>query len=305
MTDDSHRPAAGRRGPLALFIAGAVAGMVAAAVGLLGDPSDSGALPAEAAARVNGQIIQRLDHDRLIQALQADRRSVVPAEAHAFALDRLIDEELLVQRGLELGLAQHDTRVRKDLTLAMIESVVADYRDLDATDQELRAYFEAERDFFAQAGRFRLRQIWVRARTLADGEAAFERAREASERLRAGAAFDRVRSELGDAESPPLPDALLPPNKLADYLGPTVLRAALELELGAISEPVRSSTGYHVLQLVELGPADAPQFEAIRPQVLAEYRRRQADQALRGYLADLRDRADVEIAADLRPESAP
>lgn len=305
MTDDSHRPPAERRGPFVLFVVGAVAGMVAAAVGLLGDPGESGALPADAAARVNGEIIQRIDHDRLIQALRTDRRNMAASEAHAFALERLIDEELLVQRGLELGLAQHDTRVRKDLTLAMIDSIVADFRDLDATDQELRAYFEAERDFFTQAGRFRLRQIWVRSRSLADGEAAFERAREASERLRSGEDFERVRSELGDAESPPLPDALLPPNKLADYLGPTVLRAALELDLGAISEPVRSSTGYHVLQLVELGPADAPEFEAIRPQVLAEYRRRQADQALREYLADLRGRAELEIATDLRAESAP
>ena len=37
--------------------------------------------------------------------------------------ERLIDEELLVARGLELGLARRDPRVRKDLTASVIDAV--------------------------------------------------------------------------------------------------------------------------------------------------------------------------------------
>lgn len=300
MTSEEQAAAAPRSRPVVLYVAGAVIGMVAAAAGLLTDATaETGPLPATAAARVNGQLIQRADHERMIAAFEADRRQAVGPEQRRFVLDRLIDEELLIQRGLDLGLAHHDTRVRKDLTLAMIDSIVADFRDLDASDEELRAYFEENRDFFAQAGRFRLRQLWVRARTLAEGDAAFARAREATERLRAGEPLASVRAALGDEESPALPDTLLPPNKLADYLGPTVLRAALELDVGQVSDPVRSSTGFHVLQLVERGSAAVPEFDVVRLQVLAEYRRRQADLALREYLAGLRERSEVEIAEDL------
>ena len=55
-----------------------------------------------------------------------------------------------------------------------------------------------------------------------------------------------------------MPDALLPAQKLLEYLGPTALRTALELEPGAWSEPVRSGSGYHLLHLVDRDPPVVP-----------------------------------------------
>lgn len=288
------------RRPLVLLGLGAGLGVALAAAGLLAADTSGAGLPADAAARVNGTIVRRDDYDRLLAALANDRRNPVDAAQRRLVLDRLIEEELLIQRGLELGLAQLDTRVRKDLTMAMIDSVVADFRDMTPTDDELRAYYDENAEQFAQAGRFRVRQIWCRAATLADGDAAYSRARDAGDRWRGGEAYESVRAELGDAEISPIPDALLPPTKLGDYLGPTALRTVLELQPGQVSEPIRSSTGYHVLQLVERGAATVPDFDAIREQVAAEFRRRRADEALRGYLDDLRQQAAVEVAEDLR-----
>lgn len=289
-----------RRRPLWLLALGTAAGVIAATAGLL----DAGArtsdqLPADAAARVNGQIIQRDDYSRLLTALANDKRTPIDGEQRRFVLDRLVDEELLIQRGLELGLAHHDARVRKDITMSMVDSIVAEYRDLEVTDEELEEFFADNGDFFTRTGRFRVRQIWAGAPTLADGDTAFERARTASERLRRGDPFEAVRADLGDSEIAPLPDAALPAAKLADYLGPTALRAVLELEVGAVSEPVRSSTGYHVLQLLERSGASVPDFAEVREEVLAEFRRRRADEALREYLAGLRSRAEIELASDL------
>ncbi len=288
------------RRPLGLLFAGTVIGVVAAAAGLLTAGSNASAgLPADAAARVNDRIVLRDDYSRLLTALANDKRSPIGPEQRRYVLDRLVEEELLIQRGLELGLAHHDARVRKDLTLSMIESIVAEFRDLDVDDTTLRDFYADNKDFFTRAARFRVRQVWTRAATLADGDAAFDRARQAAERLRAGEDFASVEAALGDSEISPVPDALLPPAKLADYLGPTALRTVMELEVGAISDPVRSSTGYHVLQLLERGGATAPEFADVREQVLSEYRRRKADDALRAYLDDLRSRADVEVADDL------
>lgn len=296
---DTPDPSSPRR-PLGLLLGGTVVGVIAAAAGLLTSGSNASAgLPADAAARVNDRIVLREDYSRLLTALANDKRSPIGPEQRKYVLDRLIEEELLIQRGLELGLAHHDARVRKDLTMSMIESIVAEFRDLDVDDETLRRFYAENQDFFTRAARFRVRQIWTRAATLADGDAAFERARQAAERLRAGEDFASVEAALGEDEISPVPDALLPPAKLADYLGPTALRTVMELEVGAISDPVRSSTGYHVLQLLERGGATAPAFAEVREQVLSEYRRRKADDALRAYLDDLRSRADVEVADDL------
>jgi parvulin-like peptidyl-prolyl isomerase len=287
------------RRPLLLLVLGAAAGIGLAGSGLLDARPHAAQLPEEAVARVNGQVIRAQEYRRVLDALARDRRGGVDDRQRRYVLDRLIDEELLIQRGLELGLAYHDTRVRKNLTTAVVNSIVADYRDLQPTEAELRAFYEERREFFTQSELFRTRQVWCRVLKADGAAAALERAQQAAQRLRSGEVFATVRDDLGDAEIAPVPDVLLPAAKLADYLGPTALRTLHSLDVGEVSDPQRSATGYHVLQLVERKAGNPPPFEAIPEQVLGEYRRRAADDALRAYLDDLRQRADIETVKEL------
>lgn len=285
--------------PTLLLAGGALVGVVLAASGILnGFVASTGSVPVDAAVLVNGQSVRRVDYERMVVAVAGDKRGPMRDEDRRRVLDRLIEEELLVQRALELGLAYHDSRVRKDLTAVMLDSIAAEARDAQPSDEQLQQFYEDQKEFFASSEQVRVRQIWFRIANLADSNAAYDRARAAAERLNAGEAFEAVQTS-GDAEIAPLPDALMPPGKLADYLGPTPLRAVINLEPGQVTEPIRSSSGYHILQLVDRAPAPAPPFEQIRDQVLEAYRRRAADDALRAYLDDLRSRAHIEIAPDL------
>ena len=288
------------RGSVLLAI-GAGAGVALAATGLVASSVTRGrGLPPGAVARVNGALVRGDDYARSLDALERDRRAGREPADRRLVLDRLIDEELLVQRGLELGLARQDARVRRDLTAAVIDAVVTEHEDGTPPDAELEAFYRRERDFFARPGRLRVRQLWCRADTAADAPSAEARARAAAASLRAGEDFAGVRARLGDPEIAPLPDALLSPAKLLDHLGPTALRAALELEAGAVSDPVRSATGYHVLQVLEREAEWVPPREEVADEVVAEYRRRRGERALRAYLDGLRARAEVEIAPALR-----
>ncbi len=288
------------RGSVLLAI-GAGAGVALAATGLVASSVTRGrGLPPGAVARVNGALVRGDDYTRSLDALERDRRAGREPADRRLVLGRLIDEELLVQRGLELGLARQDARVRRDLTAAVIDAVVTEHEDGTPPDAELEAFYRRERDFFARPGRLRVRQLWCRADTAADAPSAEARARAAAASLRAGEDFAGVRARLGDPEIAPLPDALLSPAKLLDHLGPTALRAALELEAGAVSDPVRSATGYHVLQVIEREAEWVPPREEVADEVVAEYRRRRGERALRAYLDGLRARAEVEIAPALR-----
>jgi parvulin-like peptidyl-prolyl isomerase len=278
-------PSSSGRRPIVLLVLGAACGALAAAAGLT--TSSPTRLPTGVIALVNQQPIREEDYARALDALAADMRGSIREEDRQRVLDRLIEEELLVQRGLELGLARDDRRVRADLTQTVIDGIVSQVADRDPTDAELQAFYDQQRDFFAGAGRLQVRQVFVRVNTASD-PAALARAEQAAQRLRAGERLDAVQTALGDPPLSPLPDTLLPPAKLRDYLGPTALRTALELEAGEVSDPVRSGTGYHVLQIVDRQRDSAPPLADIRTQVENEWRRRSGEQALRQYLDELR-----------------
>jgi parvulin-like peptidyl-prolyl isomerase len=297
--DVADLPAAHAWRPLALLALGAVTGIVLAAVGLMPSRLRSGNdLPSDAVARVNGELIRRDDFERLLVGLASDRGEAIGPEQRRHVLDRLIDEELLIQRGLELGFARLDRRVRGDLTAVVMSAIIEESQGAQPTRAELQAFYDTERAFFAQPGQLRVRQVFCRVTANAQAAAALARADQAATRLRAGEDFEAVRRALGDAELSPLPDTLLPAAKLRDYLGPTAQRAALSLDAGAISAPIRSGTGFHVLQVVERQEGIALPLESIESQVLAEYRRRAGEKALRDYLDELRARADIQMRAE-------
>jgi len=281
-------------------VAGAAAGIAAAAAGLVWPGNaPAGGLPQEAAAVVNGAVIRMEDYRRILDALARDKRQSLSPEDKQKALDRLIEEELLVQRAIALGMPRLDRKIRGDLTNAVIASVVAEFDDLEPSDEELAAFHEEQREFFVRPGAMRVRQLQCRATSSADDAPALQCAQEAARRLRAGEDIEQVRKDLGAAETLPLPDRLLPPAKLREYVGPTALSSILGLSSGAISDPVRGIGGYYVYQMVERQPDYTPELAEIRAQVLAEFRRRRSEQALRKYLDNLRRDADVRTSAAL------
>ncbi|HSQ01191.1 MAG TPA: peptidyl-prolyl cis-trans isomerase [Candidatus Dormibacteraeota bacterium] len=286
----------GPRRPTALLAGGAVLGALLAAAGLTAPGVAT--LPPDVVALVNQSPIRTEDYVRMVEAVAGDRRAPIEDADKQRVLDRLIEEELLVQRGLTLDLPRLDRRVRADLTQTVIDGIASQADEREPSDSELQAFYDAHRDIFAGPGRLRVRQVFVRVTTPSD-PAALARADQAAQRLRAGESIDAVQAALGDPPLAALPDTPLPPTKLRDYLGPTALRTALELDVGEVSDPVRSGTGYHVLQVAERQADTAPTLDEVRPQVVAEFHRQASERALRNYLDELRAGAEVKVREPL------
>ena len=277
--------------------AGAAVGLLAAALGLMGGkPAADGDLPQGAVASVNGEILRDDAYQRALEALASDRREPLGPDERRHVLNRLLEEELLVQRGLELGLARHDRRVRGDIVAAVIQVVVAQSESEPPSDSEIERFYQEHREYFAHSGRLRVRAIRLRGGPPQDPEAARARAQQVAERLAGGEPFESLRRELGDDPIAPLPDTLLPASKLREYLGPSATRRAMELEVGAVSEPLPSGSGWQILHVVERERGFVPPLEELRDAVRAELVRRRGDQALRDYLDELRERADLRLA---------
>jgi len=310
-----------------LLLAGMVLGAVLAAYGLLRDTSIdprffSAAAAPDVAATVGGRAITLAQLDAAVALLERDRERTVSPEERRLVLERLIDEELLVQRGLALGLVESDRKLRGDLVSAVMDAATAEARTAAPAREELVAFFEERRTLFGAAPPLRVAEVFVAGGTKrGEGEpreqverrgqveqddqerqgdqadaATLERARAAAERLRAGDALGDVRRELGDESTVGIPDTLLPIAKLRDYIGGSAAERAATMQAGEVSEPLATQGGYRVLLVLERGEANVPSFEELEQEVLGEYRRRAADRALREYLDSLRRGAGIAMA---------
>lgn len=252
------------RAPRWLLLAGLAAGVVLAASGLRAGPGPG--LPSHAVARVNDQLILRDAWLRAVAAVAADRRTPLTDADQRRVLERLIDEELLVQHGVALGLVERDTRLRSTL-VSEVMLAAGNAARARPDEAELRRFYGEHRAFFAPAGRVHVR-AW-----------------------RIDAAGARVPFE------PAVPDAPLPPAKLQTYLGPALTAAAFGLAPGAEHE-VRDAAGARVvLQVLDVQRGAAPPFEQVREAVRTEARRRADEAAVRALLQDLRRRSHVAIGA--------
>jgi parvulin-like peptidyl-prolyl isomerase len=284
-----------------LLVIGAVAGVALAGWGVVRSGSGEAAAPADAIAVVNGQPVARDSFARFTAAVAAERRSTtLDLAERRRLLGRMIDEELLLQRGIALGLDRYEPTARSSIVSALIASVTADAEADEPDEAALREFYAENFKRFGSGPRLRVEVAFVAASVRPEALAR-ERAEQLAGRLRAGEDFAAVRGELGDSTVAGLPEGALDEDTLRDYLGPTAARAATELAVGEVSAPVRGSAGYYVLVLRErLAEQPAP-FEEVREQVRAEYLRSRGETALSDYLEGLRDSAEIRV---LDPELA-
>lgn len=277
------------RGALLLLL-GALVGLALGATGL-GDSRAGGEVPRGAVATVGEQVISEADYRRAVAAFAADTGPVGPEEKRR-VLDRLIDEALLVEGGVALGLPSRDRTLRNAVSAAMISLIVTSAEEaLGApTEAELRAFYEDNAYLFGHPGRVHVRQVFFAA----DRDDAAARA---SERLRAGAAWSEVRA-LGDPDPGALPDGMVPPHTLREYFGPSVAQALLDLPEGATSAPLSTALGLHVVRVVAREAGARRPFGEVRELVARELVRRAGDEALRGYLDERRAEARIVVAGE-------
>ncbi len=273
------------------LLQGAVAGcgLALALAGAVTVRGSDAAVGGDVVARVNGVPIPR-------SAVERARERVGPGASDDVLAAQLVDEELLMQRAVEIGLVDVDRDVRKALVRAAIDDALHGVADRGPTEDALRVFHAEHAFLFAVPRRLRVRAISLDARDGSD--TAVRRAEEAAAAVAAGLSFAEADARYGDRPGLPVPDVFLPEPVLRRVLGPTLAGAVRALPPGAVSAPVRSGDAVYLLQLVEEEPARPASFEAARAAVEAEWRRRQGQDALDALLTRLRAQARIVRAAD-------
>ena len=270
----------------ALYLAAGVAGLAAAAFGAIGmprlDPLGIGAV-----ATVDGAPISREAADRAVQALSNDKRNPVTDADQDAALERLIEEELLVQRGVALGLAETDLSARKAIVQSVLQLAIAERAGETPDEGALRTFYAQNAGMFTPAGRLRASLVFVKRDAAAAGRV---------ERARAALTAGRAATGLGDETALELPAAFLSPSELRTYLGAALATSALRARVGEIIV-TETPDGWRLLRVEAKAPPPRTRYEDVAAQVRAEWDRRADEAAVRAYIERLKRRARITRAA--------
>ncbi len=287
---------------------------------------------------VNDQIISRSDVERAEQALADESRqtNATPAEAaerQKNLLRDMIDKQLLLSRGKELGInadaavIRQLDEIRKQNHLDTIEDlekaarqqgvsfedfkagirdnvitqqVVRDEvgRRLQITQAQEQAYYDAHKQDFAQPEQIRLSEILIP--TAADAnDAAIAQARTKADgletQLKAGGSFeDLAKANSGGPTATQGGD-------LGMYkrgaLGQVLEDQTFNLKAGEWTAPIRTKQGFVILKVTEHPAAGIAPLKDVEPQVQEAMYTDAMQPALRAYLTKLREDAAIDIRA--------
>ena len=204
-------------------------------------------------------------------------------------LQRLIDDELILQRAEELGILQADPGIRKLLARSAIDTVVRESQALLIKEPELIAFYKDHQAVFQQP-----RRITLQAVQFGDLEMAII----SRNAVLLGDSLKKTVS-LGGGKILPIPVSPLPKHMLIRYLGISLTDLALGLSATQISQPIVQGDNIYLLQIIENQPATLMPFEQVRETVMTELISRQRRDSLTTTLEELKQTASIQLNLSL------
>jgi len=296
----------------------------------------NGTVVEDVIVRVNDQIISRSDLERSEQQLsqevqQAGLSQTDAAERQRNLLRDMIDQQLLLSRGKELGLnadaevirrldeirKQNKLDTMEDLEKAarsqgvsfedfkaqirnsvITQQVVRDEvgRRLQMSQAQEQAYYEQHKQEFAQPEQVRLSEILVPTPADANDATVAQaqtKANDVAAKIKAGEKFeDLAKTYSGGPTALQGGDlGLFKRGALAKVLEDQTF----DLKAGESTAPIRTRQGFVILKVAEHQDAGVPPLKTVEPQIQEAMYMQQMQPALRAYLTKLREEAYVEI----------
>jgi ElaA protein len=241
-------------------------------------------------AKIDERAISKEKYEIYLESVSQSRKTGLIDSDPDNILERMIDEELLIQRGIDLGMIENDTEIRSTIIQKMISSIIAETNDLRISRQDLEDFYSVNKDLFTPSPKLQLLKLSFNNNQKISGN-------QARDLLIAG---DLAAAKLlAENEVISLPNVLLPAMKIREYIGPSLTQIALSLEEGEVSELIELDGNFYLLVPLQKIISSAPEFNDVYQQVESEYIRFKGEKLLDEYLEDLRNWYDVVKANDL------
>jgi parvulin-like peptidyl-prolyl isomerase len=114
------------------------------------------------------------------------------------------------------------------------------------------------------------------------------------EKIKEGADFAKMAIEYSEDTSSRKEGGDLGYFKKGELL-PTLEREAMKLQVGEVSDLIRTEVGFHILKLLDRKGGEPPPFEEIKEKVQADYYEKELEKAYQQFLGKLKEKSVIEI----------
>jgi len=296
-----------------------------------------GVVVEEIVARVNDQVITKTDYDRAMKDMDDELRQHGAtmqqiSEAHRDLLRNMIDQQLWLSKGKELGITGETElinkldQIRKQYNLGTLEDLEKAAREqgvsfedfkqnirsqiitqqvmrqevgahINFTPGEVQRYYEQHQSEYQLPESVKLNEILISTPEDASADqvsAAEAKANDAEAKLKAGADFAELARTISAGQT------AAQGGDLGTYrrgqLGAQVFEdATFSLPTGGITQPIRTRQGFIIFKVAQHIPAGMQPFKDVQQQVESDYYESKMEPAIREDLNKMRDDAYLEI----------
>ncbi len=265
------------------------------------------------------------------QIRDPDKRAARATALRREVLDRLIDDELILQQATELKLSISNEQVdasieeikkqnnlndeqlrealrgqgmtmaayradlRRQLLRFRVLNIAVGSR-VNISDDEVRAYYERHMKDGSNV-QVRASHVFIAIPDGADAQVVAEKqalAQKILERAKAGEDFAKLAREASDDAATRADGGDL------GYFGKDMLPKSIEeivfaMQVGEVRGPIRADRGFHVIKLVDRKLKDAKPFDEVKDDIRMQLRQKDMERQTKTYLAELRKKTLVDI----------
>ncbi|MEY4668863.1 MAG: Foldase protein PrsA 2 [Pseudomonadota bacterium] len=244
-----------------------------------------------------------IDKELLLKAAQSSpsyKQADITKEVDAIIQEqggRAVVEPILQSYGTSWDSFVSDMNDRMTIEKFIEKDLLA---NITVSDEQLKATFAANPDLYAEPETVTARHILVLVKpdaSPADQQKALDRIKSIKLRTSApGADFSKIAAETSDDTASKVDGGNLGAFQRG-MMVPEFEKAAFELKVGEISEPVKTQYGYHIIKVEQHQESQPPTFEKVKDKVRYQAMAGIHDKAIQEKLAQLRGATKVELKA--------
>ncbi len=254
------------------------------------------------ASALRREVLDRLIDDELILQQAADLKLSISSEQVDASIEEIkkqnnINDDQLREalRGQGMTMATYRSDLRRQLLRFRVLNIAVGSR-VNISDEEVKAYYERHMKEEGSA-EVRASHIFVAipaGATAADVAEKQKHAEKILERARGGEDFAKLARETSDDAATRADGGDL------GYFGKDMLPKAIEelvfsMKPGEIKGPVRADRGFHVIKLVDRKKRAAKPFDDMKDEIRMQLRQKDMERQTKNYLTELRKKTLVDI----------